>query len=86
MPALAFVGTGLSHGGHVVTGSPTVTINNLPLARVGDLATCTIHGSVIIISGSSSSNVGGHQIARLGDICSCGAILVAPGSTNATCG
>ncbi len=86
MFATAFIGTGLSHGGFVVSGSPTVMVNGKFVARLGDAVACTSHGAQTIITGSTREFANGKAIAHLGSFCSCGAVLVAPVSPNVMVG
>lgn len=54
-------------GGPVMPpGEPTVLIEGMPAARVGDMATCSGPPDTII-SGSSSVMIGGMPAARMGD-------------------
>jgi uncharacterized Zn-binding protein involved in type VI secretion len=82
MPEAAYVTTGLSHGGSVIEGSPNVYVNGKAIARLGDAASCSLHGLTQISSASSTTTANGLPVARLGDSCACGAILVAPVSPN----
>ena len=65
-----------SHGGTVVSGSPKLSANGIPVARVGDTYACPIHGSNPISSGSPDTLDDGRPIARVGDSTSCGATLM----------
>lgn len=86
MPNVAFISTGLSHGGNVIEGSPNVTVNGKLVARVGDAAICSKHGLTSISSGSGTVSANGRKIARIGDPCACGASLVDPVSPNVSSG
>lgn len=88
MVAAAHIGTKLSHGfgGLVITGSPNVTVNNIPVARVSDTVTCPTHGTQTITTGSSTVFANELPIARLGDMCSCLALLIPPVSPNVIIG
>ena len=51
-------------GSVIVTGSPTCSVMNRPVARIGDKTSC----GAIIITGSKNAHVDGNRpIARLGD-------------------
>ena len=55
-------------GGTITSASPTITVNNIPAARLGDQVTADCgHTATIISAGMNTdpNNVGG--IARLGD-------------------
>jgi uncharacterized Zn-binding protein involved in type VI secretion len=65
-----------SHGGVVLTGTPTVVIGGRPAARVEDTASCPVvppepgalpHVGGPITTGSSTVLIGGKPAARAGD-------------------
>lgn len=73
----AVLGDKLSHGGSIVQGSTKIKFFGKPVARVGDLAICSVHGPVTIVTGVPNSNVEGKPVARAGySICSCGAQIL----------
>lgn len=61
-------------------GSPTVLIEGLPAARVGDMATCSGPPDTIV-AGSSTVLIGGMPAARLGDSTAHGGTIVAGSGT-----
>jgi uncharacterized Zn-binding protein involved in type VI secretion len=65
------------HVGGPITGPgcPTVLIQNLPAARVGDLLTCVGPPDTIIM-GSIGVLIGGQPAARMSDPCSHGGMIV----------
>lgn len=73
------VGDVTSHGGKVIQGAPTATINGIPVARVGDAVTCPMkrHGTTVIVTGDANMLVDGKPVARHGDKTACGATLIA---------
>jgi uncharacterized Zn-binding protein involved in type VI secretion len=75
MPAVCRETDTSTHGGAVVSGSPTLSSDGLPVARIGDLFACPIHGLRTIVSGSTREFADGIGIARIGDPISCGASL-----------
>lgn len=78
--ALITVGAMTSHGGQVIQGNATNTINGIAIACVGDKVTCPIsgHGGVTtIITGDNSVVINGRAVARHGDKTACGATLIA---------
>jgi uncharacterized Zn-binding protein involved in type VI secretion len=81
MPQTATIGSLISHGGSVFTGSPTRLADGAAIARVGDLVACDQHGVQSIISGSESVILDGSNVARVGDGVSCGAFIIT-GSTD----
>lgn len=78
---VARIGDTGSHGGAIVTGSPNVTVNVIPIARVGDTYLCSIHGPNPIVQGSLKTTANNLQIARIGDPTACGATIMS-GSLN----
>lgn len=78
MPPAARMGDQTAHGGVITAGLPTVTIEKLPVARVGDLHTCPmVEGGVVphvggpISKGSLTVTIGGLPAARVGDMAVC---------------
>ncbi|RMM31644.1 hypothetical protein ALQ80_100254 [Pseudomonas coronafaciens pv. oryzae] len=65
-----------SDAGQVLEGSPSMFINGLAVARVGDRVSCP-HGIGTIVSGDETLLVDGRPVAREGDFISCGARLMA---------
>lgn len=87
LPA-ARLGDPTSHPGFVAgPGTPSVLIEGLPAAGVGDLHTCTMpplagpHPPGPILVGSGSVLIGGRQAARQLDPTACGAVIVAGAAT-----
>lgn len=81
MPFVAKIGTEISHGGSVTSGSPTTNDEGTAIARVGDDASCNVHGSVTITQGSPTMTDNGAAVARVGDELSCGATLTSTGAS-----
>jgi uncharacterized Zn-binding protein involved in type VI secretion len=76
------VGDKTSHGGTVIAGAPTADTHGKQMARVGDRATCPIHGpTTVIASGDATVVIDGQPAARDGDKTACGATLIASQST-----
>lgn len=71
------LGDKLSHGGSVVEASPHSDSGGIGIARVGDKASCSKHGSVTIATGDATMLIDGKPAARHGDKTSCGATLIA---------
>jgi uncharacterized Zn-binding protein involved in type VI secretion len=70
-------GDATSHGGMVITGTPTVLIGGQPAARVADMAVCPAvmpgpspvpHVGGPIITGSATVLIGGMPAARAGSV------------------
>jgi uncharacterized Zn-binding protein involved in type VI secretion len=85
MGGVARLGDQISHGGNITSASSDVTIDGIGVARIGDSATCNIHGNVTITGGSSTVETDGMGTARIGDQLSCGAIITG-GSPDVDCG
>ncbi|MCF1502910.1 PAAR domain-containing protein [Afifella sp. H1R] len=73
---MARIGDAGSHGGSIVSGSPTGTADGEAIARVGDIYACPIHGGNPIADGSPSYTLDGKAVARVGDPTACGAVIV----------
>lgn len=58
-------------GPNVIVSGGTSTVDNLPVARVGDKTAC----GATIVKGSSVANEGGKPIAHLGSTTSHGGII-----------
>lgn len=71
------VGDTTTGGGRVICGSPDTDIEGMPVARVGDKATCPKHQCVAsIVSGDVTLTFEGQPAARHGDRLSCGCSLM----------
>lgn len=72
------LGDPTTHGGTVVSASPTVIINGKPVARLGDSVTCPQpgHGTVTIVEGDPNWLIDGRPVALEGHKTSCGASLI----------
>ena len=73
---VARVGDKSDHNGEIITGSPTWMDGGLPVARVGDIHRCPIHGDTPIMTGSYSDLEEGQAIAHVGSKVGCGAIII----------
>lgn len=76
------MGDKTSHGGTVIEASQHSDIDGIGIARMGDKATCPIHGSTQIASGDMTMIVDGKPAARHGDQAACGATLIAGQQTS----
>ena len=75
---IILIGDSTSHGGTVLSGSCTCLVEGVPVARVGDPASCPLCKGVFpIAEGAASVFAAGMKIARHGDRTACGAPLVA---------
>jgi len=72
------LGDPTTHGGEVVSASPTTIINGKPVARLGDSVTCPRpgHGNGVIVEGDPAWLVDGRPVALEGHKTSCGASLI----------
>ena len=68
-------GDAIGHGGSIASGSPTVSINQLPAALVGmSSAVCALHpGSQAVVAGSGTVFINNVPAAMVGGSVSCGA-------------
>jgi uncharacterized Zn-binding protein involved in type VI secretion len=71
------LGDKTSHGGVVIEASQYSDSGGIGIARMGDKASCPIHGSGPIVSGDMTMIVDGKPVARHGDKTACGAVLIA---------
>lgn len=71
------LGDKTSHGGTVLEASQHSDIDGVGIARVGDKASCPIHGNSPIVSGDQTLIIDGKPAARHGDKTGCGAVLIA---------
>ncbi|MES3023918.1 MAG: PAAR domain-containing protein [Pseudomonadota bacterium] len=71
------LGDKTSHGGAVLEASPHSDSGGIGIARLGDKASCPIHGSTTIASGDMTMLVDGKPVERNGDTTACGAQLIA---------
>jgi uncharacterized Zn-binding protein involved in type VI secretion len=72
-----------SHGGVVISGSPTRYVGGMPVARMGDFVNCPMrypngqpHGVNPIIEGHGSFLVNGRPVALVGHKTQCGCVLM----------
>ncbi|WP_449466693.1 PAAR domain-containing protein [Stenotrophomonas humi] len=75
--AFVVVGDRLDHGGSVISGASQIENNGKTVARKGDRAVCSSHGSTTIVSGDASVLIDGQAVARQGDRAAHGATLLA---------
>lgn len=86
MATIIRIGDKSSHGGIMITGSPTATVSGLPVCRIGDLHSCpqfypggVPHSVTPIVAAAgviARPTVDGIPIAVNGDIAGCGAVLL----------
>lgn len=71
------VGDLVSGGGKVISGSSFTDIDGLPVARIGDNASCQRCGGIFpIVSGDPTFVVDGQPVARHADSLACGCKLL----------
>ena len=79
MPGAARINDPTNHPGMISAGLPTVLIEGMAAARVGDAHTCAFpppggpHGTNAVLSGSTTVFIGSMPAARQNDPCACGA-------------
>jgi uncharacterized Zn-binding protein involved in type VI secretion len=82
MPSAARMSDPTSHPGMIAKGLPTVLIEKLPAARVGDQHVCAFappagpHPTNAVLKGSLTVFIGGMAAARKDDACACGATIL----------
>ena len=82
MPAAARATDPTNHPGMIAAGLPTVLIEKLPAARVGDKHLCAFpppagpHPANAVLVGSLTVKIGGLPAARQNDACVCGASII----------
>jgi uncharacterized Zn-binding protein involved in type VI secretion len=71
------LGDTTTHGGKVITAHSLMSINDIPVALVGDLVECPrCKGVYPIVQGSGSASLEEKPVARQGDLTGCGAALI----------
>lgn len=79
---VALLGDVHSHGGAIITASPTVKCQGTPVARFSDKADCILHGGVSIATLCADTvTADGLAVATSGSMMSCGAEIIATGIT-----
>lgn len=78
------LGDPTTHGGVVISGSPTCEVLGRPVARLGDSVACPLtgHALAVIVEGDPDWLVDGRPVALEGHLTSCGAALIATQSNN----
>lgn len=72
------IGCSTTGGGQVISGNSTFLIEGIPIACIGDKATCPAHKTVAtIVTGDAHMQVMGKPVAQAGDSLSCGCKLLA---------
>lgn len=79
---IILVGDPTSHGGAVLTGSPSSSVGGKAIARLGDEVSCPKHGNNKIIEGDASYSIGGIPAALEGHRTECGCTLIATCSSS----
>lgn len=71
------IGCPTSGGGKVISGNSSFLIEGIPIACVGDKATCPKHKTIAtIMSGDAHMQIFGKAAAQVGDSLSCGCKLL----------
>lgn len=72
------LGDATSHGGKVLAASGTVSVQDVGVARKGDLCSCPVNGHApcVIVEGDPAVSIGGIPVAFHGHKTSCGATLI----------
>ena len=70
------IGDTSDHGGAIITGSPSFDVNGIPVARIGDILDCPLHGkNPIVTSMVVHSQDQGKPLAHIGSKTECGATI-----------
>lgn len=64
-----------SHGGAIIDGCSNIRANNRPIALVGSIYNCPVHGPNPIITGAQSVFGNDLLVAHIGSKTACGAII-----------
>jgi len=72
---IARLGDPGSHGGTIVSASLKIKVDDLFVARHGDLYYCNQHGNQTLIS-NAKTKADGIPIVRVGDSATCGSIIL----------
>ncbi|HKO09301.1 MAG TPA: PAAR domain-containing protein [Alphaproteobacteria bacterium] len=75
MPPVARITDLGSHGGAITTGSPNVMAGYLPVARLTDVYTCTVHPPNPIVTCSTTVFANYLGVVRIGDLTTCTAAI-----------
>lgn len=66
-----------THGAVVITGRDNHYVNGLPVARVGDLVNCPLHGvNRIVATTAPTVYTNNGQNSHLGSLTECGAMII----------
>lgn len=74
---VSLIGDTSSHGGSIITGSDTTSVQGQPVAREGDLHVCPIqgHGTTSLSSIQSKLIIDGKPAITVGAVAGCGAVI-----------
>jgi uncharacterized Zn-binding protein involved in type VI secretion len=80
---IALLNSKMTHGAHILRGSPDRQVNGIPIARLGDPVSCPQHGhgSNRIVHVSYNQQTDSRPPAHVGARASCGAMIIT-GSPN----
>lgn len=71
------IGDTSDHGGTIITGSTGFDIAGVPVARVGDILACPLHGNNPIVSSLVlTAQDDGKLLAHIGSKTQCGATII----------
>lgn len=66
----------MSHGAVIVTASPDRSVDNQPVARLGDTVSCPIHGTNSIVSVTTTTETDNRPNAHITALAACGAEIL----------
>lgn len=73
---VARLGDSGSHGGHIISAKSNILADGIPVATVGDMYACPVHGTNPIVSGMPGSFGTKKLIAHVGSRTACGDVIV----------
>lgn len=76
MPALACLGDATTHGGKIISASSSLFVNGTQVALIGDLVSCSKHGTNCIIEGDPTAFDNGVSIVVNNCFCECGCRVI----------
>lgn len=76
------IGDTSDHGGAIITGSSSFDLEDIPVARIGDIFACPVHGNNPIISSLVlNADDDGKLLAHIGSKTQCGATITTGDAT-----
>lgn len=73
---IAYVSSQCTHGAVVITGSPDRNVDNLQVARIGDIVACPEHGPNPIVNVLITQETDNLRTAHVQATAACGAMII----------